>query len=369
MRILPTALAISAVVHGLGIVWVRSRPVHEPEPAKLVTIEEIQVVPAPAAEPVPTEVTLLDHNTVVAAAPVASSRGNTKPGKTKQHVAAHATTTETPPATVETPPPRNSLMTMRHKTIENGPSSTFWERFAANTKPLQPKDIASEQLSDEIATAEGNLGNQRWIDNATSEEVAAERAKLIEKRYERSTAELQPDGEGTKSDHRTFKAKFNPDGTVASIDDKANLQRKGLLGGEFDVTDAMMRSKGIDPYSSNKLKVLDDTREERVAIGKRYRTQQLAQSKQLMQKNLERLWAMTHDPAARKAGLFELWDDCAETGSDELVAGGASARTHVIGFIRSKLPAGSAEAFTDEDVARFNKQRKSRETFAPYETM
>jgi hypothetical protein len=115
--------------------------------------------------------------------------------------------------------------------------------------------------------------------------------------------------------------------------------------------------------------VLDETRDERVAIGNRYRKQQLAQSKQLVQRNLDRLWASTSDLAARKQGLFELWDDCAETGSEELVAGGTAARTHVIGFIRSKLPAGSTDAFTQTELVHFNKQRKSRATFAPYERM
>ncbi|HEY5948879.1 MAG TPA: hypothetical protein VIV40_25485, partial [Kofleriaceae bacterium] len=240
----------------------------------------------------------------------------------------------------------------------------------ANTKPLKPKDVAGEQLSDEIATAEGHLGNPKWIANASADEVAAERGKLVQKRYEKSTAELQPDGQGTKADHHTFRAKFNPDGTIASLDDKRNLRANKIpLSGEFDVTDAMMRRHGIDPYSSYKLKVLDDTREERAAIGKRYRTQQLAQSKQLMQKNLERLWSVAQDLAARKQGLFELWDDCAEAGSAELIAGGASARAHVIGFIRSKLPAGSTQAFTADELARFNKQRRSHATFSPYEPM
>lgn len=142
----------------------------------------------------------------------------------------------------------------------------------------------------------------------------------------------------------------------------------------------MMRRHGQDPYASYKLRVLDETRDERAAIGKRYRTQQLAQSRQLMQKNLDRLWASTLDVAARKQGLFELWDDCAETGpemepggftppgaNDELVAGGTSARSQLVGFVRSKLPAGTAGAFTADELARFNKQRKSRAEFQPYE--
>jgi hypothetical protein len=252
--------------------------------------------------------------------------------------------------------------------LERGPSAEFYDRFSQNTKPLAPKDIASEQRDDEIASAESNLRNGKWIENATPEEVHAERERLAAKRYERSTAELQPDkGGGTKSEHKTFRARFNPDGTVASLKDKPNIQREGF-GASFDVTDGLMRSKGIDPYSSYKLKVLDETREERAAIGQRYRSKVLAHSQQFMAQNVQQLWATTPDPAARKQGLFELWDDCAETGSEELVAGAAAARTYLIGFIRTKLPPGSTHAFTADEIARFNKQRKSRAWFTPYES-
>ena len=372
MRILPVALAISAALHGGAVAWVKTRPAPKPEPTKIVTLQPVEIVPAPAPEPVPTEVMLLDDDTVAALAPVASPPGHTsKRGKAQHEVSAsHSTTVETPPPVTESPKPKNPLMTMRHPKLENGPSSAFWEKFEANTKPLQPKEIASEQRADELANAEFNLKNPRWVANATPEQLAGERITAMALRDEQANAELQPDGQGTKADHHTFKAKFNPDGSVSSLDDKRNLRvNKIPLSGEFDITDAMMRRQGIDPYASYKLKVLDETRDERAAIGKRYRTQQLAQSKQLMQKNLARLWAMTSDVAARKQGLFELWDDCAETGSDELVAGGISARAYVVGFIRSKLPAGSTDAFTQAEMAHFNKQRKSRATFSPYESL
>lgn len=369
MRILAIALALSAVLHGGAIAWVQSRPPHKPEPKKPVTVAVIEVLPAAATEPVVTEVTLLDDNTVATPAPVASSAGNSR-GRAKQSiVASHGTTVETGPPAETVTPPRSKLMTMRHPKLEHGPSSEFWEKFERNTKPLQPKEIAGEQLSAEISTAKEHLGNPRWIANASSEQVFEERMKLADKRYEKSTAELQPDGAGTKANHKTFKTKFNPDGTIASLDDKRNFRITSPLSAEFDITDAMMRSKGIDPYASYKLKVLDETRDERAAIGKRYRTQQLAQSRQYVQRNLDRLWSTTTDVAARKQGLFELWDDCAESGSDELIAGGAAARAQVIGFIRSKLPAGSTQAFTATELAHFNKQRKSLVPFAPYERM
>jgi hypothetical protein len=368
VRILPTALAISAVLHGAAIAWVKARPTPKPEPEELVTVSIVEVVPPAASSAPPTEVTLLDDNTVVVPAPVASSASHSRPGKKQSIATSRGTAVETaPPPDTQQQPPRTKLMTMRHPKLEHGPSSDFWAKFEANTKPLKPKEIAGEQLSAEIETAADNLNNPRWIANATSDQVLEERAKLAAKRYEKSTAELQPDqGGGTKSNHRTFKAKFNPDGTIATLDDKRNFRITSPLSAEFDITDAMMRSKGIDPYSSYKLKVLDETRDERAAIGKRYRTQQLAQSRHHMQRNLDRLWSSTADLAARKQGLFELWDDCAESGGEELVVAGASARAHVVGFIRSKLPAGSSDAFSAAEIVQLNRQRKSRAPFAPY---
>jgi hypothetical protein len=367
VRILPVALVASAALHGGAVAWIRTMPPSEPERPPLVTLAPIEILRSPAAETPPTEVTLLDDHTVVTAPAPASPGSHTTRRKARISTGAATTTTETPTTTI-TPPstePKSKLMTMRHPKLEHGPSPTFWEKFAANTKPLKPNDIYGERLSDEIASAETNLGNQKWIDNASSEEVAYERARLAAKRYEKSHAELQPDGAGTKAEHKTFRMKVNPDGTVDKLQDKANLQREGLLGGSFDVTDAMMRSKGIDPYSSYKLKVLDETRDERVAIGKRYRTQQLARSRQLIQKQIEQLWSTTGDLATRKRGLFELWDDCAEAGSAELVAAGSAARAHVLGFIQSQLT--GTDAYTAEDLAHFNKRRKSRARFAPYE--
>ncbi len=375
MQLLRTAIGVSIALHAGAIVWLCSRPMEKHEPPKLVTIETVPSAPAtPPPEDIPMAIELLDDNSVASAARTAPPAGRARHGKSEQGITtSRPTITETPAPKTQDDTNKRSLLTMRGpepapKQELHGPSTAFWNDFDANTKPLAPKDIASEQRADEIASAEGHLNNSRWIANASPEQVHAERERIVARRYEHSTRELQPDKDGgTKSDHKTFRAKFNPDGTVASLEDKPNIQREGF-GASFDVTDGLMRSKGIDPYSSYKLKVLDETRDERAAIGKRYRTEQLAHSRQFMAQNVQQLWTTTRDPAARRQGLFELWDDCAETGTEELVAGGAAARTYLVGFIRSKLPAGSANAFTDDEIARFNKQRKSRAPFAPYES-
>jgi len=140
-----------------------------------------------------------------------------------------------------------------------------------------------------------------------------------------------------------------------------------LVGGGFDITDALMRGHGVDPYASKKLAFMDATRDERVQIGQRHRSQQLAQVTQLMKRNLDRVWATVPGAAERKRTLFALWDECVETGTDEVVVAGTSARRLVIGFIRAHLPAGSADAFTSDELRALNQSRASTAPFAPYE--
>jgi hypothetical protein len=75
--------------------------------------------------------------------------------------------------------------------------------------------------------------------------------------------------------------------------------------------------------------------------------------------------AVTSDLAGRKAGLFELWDDCAETGGDEVVAGGTAARALVLGVIRGRLR--GSDAYTTAELAQLNARRRSTAVFAPYD--
>ena len=195
---------------------------------------------------------------------------------------------------------------------------------------------------------------------------------------------LEPVGGGRyRSEDLVTKTKIAKDGTV-EITDKANIQHQftslanvkrvlraagpmGLLKLDFDVTDAFMRRNKMDPYASRKLKFLDATRDERVQIGARYKQEQLARTPELVRRNLERLWASVTDLRARKQGLFELWDDAAESGSERMIAAGDAARLAVIGFIRGHLPAGSADAFTVAELAACNARKQSRATFAPYD--
>jgi hypothetical protein len=141
-----------------------------------------------------------------------------------------------------------------------------------------------------------------------------------------------------------------------------------VLRGGFDITDGLMRKFGVgDPYASKKLAFLDATRDERAQIGAKYRAGQLAQTDILVRKNLEMLWSTVPDLAARKQALCELWDEAVETGDPKVVEAGAAARRQIVGFIRARLPVGSAHAFTSAELAACNAKKQSKQFFAPYE--
>ncbi|HSK03657.1 MAG TPA: hypothetical protein VK932_20535, partial [Kofleriaceae bacterium] len=141
-----------------------------------------------------------------------------------------------------------------------------------------------------------------------------------------------------------------------------------VLRGGFDLTDAFMRGKGNDPYASKKLAFLDSTRDERVQIGAAHRAEQLRRTTQIVQRNLDRLWQQVTEPRARRAALFELWDEVVEAGDEAVVEAGRAARRLVVGFIRARLPAGGPDAYTADELAALNRRRQSKTPFAPYES-
>jgi hypothetical protein len=138
-----------------------------------------------------------------------------------------------------------------------------------------------------------------------------------------------------------------------------------LFGGVADISAYLHRKLIGDPYSSRKLKLLDETRDERVARGTVFRTQQLVRSAELMERTVRALWARETDPVKRRAALFELWDDCDE-GTDERGQAGQRARAMILGWIGAHLPRGSVGAYTDEDIRILDAHRSSTQRFVPY---
>ncbi|HEX7700239.1 MAG TPA: hypothetical protein VF403_05950 [Kofleriaceae bacterium] len=296
-------------------------------------------------------VALLDDHTI-ATIPHSGTTGDVHaPAKPQTGISTgRPSTTEVAPAK-----PKSSMMTMRgpEKKELKGPSDAFWKQFEANTKPLQPNAIEGERIADDVAREAEHLNNPGWIANATPEQAYEEREKQVASREEQDEHELKQDGRGFKAEHATFTGHVDPDGT-AHLDHKRS----------YDPTEILMNRHNMDPYASNKLRFLDGTREERYQIGKKYKEEQLGHSAEIAQKNLGYLWARTSDTNERKEALFEMWDECAETGNDKLVAGGTAARTMIVGFIRAHMT-GTA-TYTGAELTAFNAKKKSSAVFDPY---
>jgi hypothetical protein len=136
----------------------------------------------------------------------------------------------------------------------------------------------------------------------------------------------------------------------------------GLVpSGTFDVTDAVMRGRGADPYRHERTWFMRETEALRERLEGRAREREGRRGASLVRRDLRRIWDGGGAARARRAQIFSLWDDCAE---DEL---GRAARQAICSFVRENLPAGGPDAFTEAELASLNRQRVSRERFAPYQ--
>lgn len=244
---------------------------------------------------------------------------------------------------------------MRHGPAPlTGLSGDFLGTFLENSKPLAPPpDLPGERIGNEITELRQQLSRAGRYD---PEQLAGMRERLAGLLRNRAEEELQPAGGGTyRTEKRTFRARIAADGRV-------ELETKR---GALDYQDKLMLELGIDPYARAKLAYLDRTRAQRVAVGERYRADRLERSVLYARQNVDRLWATTSDLGARKQGMFELWDDCLETGTKDETTAGASARAYILAIIRARLS--GPNAYTPAELLELNAKRQSAEPFAPYD--
>lgn len=156
-----------------------------------------------------------------------------------------------------------------------------------------------------------------------------------------------------------------------AVDDEEEQRKRPktvpLVSGSFDVTDWLMRLSGRDPYFAAKLSLLNRTREVRAQLATEHRTELLRQVVTMVREQAALVWNDATQPAAaRRRALFELWDDCAETGEAEVVRAGKRARVALYGFIRAHANTAGPDAYSAEELAELNRGRRSKQRFAPY---
>lgn len=356
VRTLGVATAVSLVVHGAALAWVLREP--KPEPARVVAVQ--------APEPAPVTVELVeDPPAVVVAVAPRDDRATVAPARPRPTAtgAIRAMASRgTPPETVTREPAGEPAP------VVEAPRAPVKKMSLSMRSGVERMPSVAEQLADRVVDmpAPGPLPDYPGNRAKYAYENAKARGDyqgMVDARDAANAEELKEQKDGTfRSDEGTFRAKVNRDGTVA-LEDKPNLQRHGL-GASFDVTDFAMRATGVDPYASAKRAYLDRTRDQRVLIGKRDRTAQLAESARRMQENLVRAWQLSRDVAARKQAVFELWDEVAETGDAELVEGGEQARALLSRWVQIELA--GASAYTADELRSLNAKKHSTATFDPY---
>jgi hypothetical protein len=185
--------------------------------------------------------------------------------------------------------------------------------------------------------------------------------KLEDEKEERFPLKLESDG--YHYDGPSFSAKIAMDGHV-TFDDHSIRDFKGLSGG-FDLTDLAMRGHHQDPYRYEKEKFMDNTSKLRAELTAKARKERLESSLASLPSHLEQVWSDASRSARERRGvLYAMWREAAGT-DDEVGAAGKKARATIEAFIRERLPEGSPDAFTDDELRRFN-ARGGGMRFEPY---
>jgi hypothetical protein len=139
----------------------------------------------------------------------------------------------------------------------------------------------------------------------------------------------------------------------------------------MDLTDLMLKARGEDPLAARKRRFLRLTEELRDGMADENRVKTLSQSKVRAGHNLDRVWSdPSYSFATKRRLLFQLWDECDEPQREQddrpEAKAGLRARRHILGYVRQKLPPGSAEAFSPDELRRLNSRRESSGPFEPY---
>jgi len=183
------------------------------------------------------------------------------------------------------------------------------------------------------------------------------------------------DGDGGyKEDRPAYQSRIDRDGSI-HFTDKANLAADNVgagwagltLFGHFDITDAVMRALGDDPYAYEKMKIMDETREVRAGMAMADRSARLREAQSKLRGYLEKIWRIGKWTVAQKRRVyFALWDEVAEKGDAELLRAGEEARATIDAFVRARLPPGGPDAYLAEELEELNRIRKSGRRFDPY---
>lgn len=178
---------------------------------------------------------------------------------------------------------------------------------------------------------------------------------------------LEPDeGGGLVYTGRTFTAHILKDGRVSFNGIGAVGYDKKNGGLAFDISDIFDRASGHDPYGAAKQRFLKKTQELREKMRKEALEEQKLHEHSRLAAQLNRVWKSGNSLEKRHRALFDLWVDRGDEPEPSLAAG---ARAEIEDYIRAELPAGSSDAYTEEELSALNQELREqgfRARFRPY---
>lgn len=184
-----------------------------------------------------------------------------------------------------------------------------------------------------------------------------------------------------------FTATVGADGRVKFRDMPVAVRRDPITGAPQGIAmaglaEGLRAASGQELYNEDKKRLLEQTFELRLQLAVSFAQDKIDRRLKSLYRELLEDWNDTsRSEAERREHLFERWDECeeglpvtmpgfADAQSSELDdlrrSAGAQARETIERFVRRQLPAGSPQAYTDEELRRLNAARRSRARFAPY---
>jgi hypothetical protein len=131
--------------------------------------------------------------------------------------------------------------------------------------------------------------------------------------------------------------------------------------GNTDLTDMYYRMLGEDPYRYEKARFLSSTYEMRIKLAAESQVQDMRLALHDLPGRLEKLWAdTTHPLAARRLIICMLWSELHRD------ARGREATAVINHFVRTRLPLGTANAYTPAEIANCNAGAAPTARFDPY---
>ncbi len=368
-------VATSLASHAALIVLApRGTPPERREPVSFDVMFEAPAAPEPVAGPVAPDVTpTRDPPNVAEAAPPpspsAAPPSQPSPGAPSTNAAAAASTDvvvpEAAPAgatdVAVAAPSRPQTATFSPLSV----ASAYFNAQPTDTPPSRPRGT----------TTTGPGGDRPGIDDRAASAALGEylgraaNANPVLSRREPPRFVRQLDGSQLYRGPR-FAALVLPDGRVQFSDNlNFNFALRGAERGadmaqvaSFDITDAMMRSRGQDPLSSERRWFLEQTEEMRDRLAAEAQRDGATREARRMSGRLRRLWNdPDKTPAERRRAIFELWERCDPTGAE-----GRAAREAIETFVRNELPASESTAYTRQEIEAMNAHRPANDRFNPY---